>query len=414
MYRICTVFIILIIYCSGCNNNSVNITEVQQTVKGKVYNDYHQALPNVKVKIGEQVSQTSYDGSFVIENAFAPYDLIVLDSLNKFGYFFQGLTIQNPEINIVNPSLHPRVCVMNVNLPESIPISFGKLIFTDTNVFNYYADISGLIFNFNLNLKDDNPVTGKLIILMYSKNNYNQIISYDKFGFKDNITISPGGNITVNFLASDLTLKPGLINVNINMYQKYAYEDKSFYLNFGKNIYQNISGNMAFNQVYGAYIDFKIPAGLPLNFSTLFCINGFSDSTNFVGPYQQQFLVPNGIYGLHLDVEAPPALTYPPNNYGGVDINTMFSFIGVYNGVFDVVMLDSVSSFNYYYYTTQKSFDLKWINKIHNTDISKNNFRWFVESISPSYYSLDDLLNPDHSNLNSFNAHSYTFYFKTK
>jgi hypothetical protein len=171
---------------------------------------------------------------------------------------------------------------------------------------------------------------------------------------------------------------------------------------------------MAFNQVYGAYIDFKIPAGLPLNFSTLFCINGFSDSTNFVGPYQQQFLVPNGIYGLHLDVEAPPALTYPPNNYGGVDINTMFSFIGVYNGVFDVVMLDSVSSFNYYYYTTQKSFDLKWINKIHNTDISKNNFRWFVESISPSYYSLDDLLNPDHSNLNSFNAHSYTFYFKTK
>jgi len=405
----------LFIYFSGCNNNSVNITEVQQTVNGKVYNEYHQALPNVKVKIGEQGSQTSYDGNFVIENVFAPYDLIILDSLNKFGYFFQGLTIQNPEINIVNPSLHPRVCVMNVNLPTIIPITFGKLIFTDTIDFNYYADITGHNLTFNLNLKDDNPVIGKLIILMYSKNGFNQIISYDKFGFKDNITISPGGNINVNFLASDFTLKPGLTNVNLNMYGKYQNENKYFYLSFGKNVYQNISGNPAFNQGYGSYVDFNIPTGLPFNYSTLFCISGFLDSNSFIGPYQQQFLVPNGVYGLHLDVEAPPALAYPPNNFGGVDVNTTFSFIsGVYNGVFDIVMIDSVSDYTYYYYTTQKSFDLKWITKIHNTDISKDSFRWFVESISPSFCNLDDLLNPDRSNLNSFNAHSYTYYFKTK
>jgi len=103
MKKIIYNIMLMILFTSllSCNKESVIIPEAQQTINGKIYNQLHEAMPNITVKIDEQSTVTSSDGNFILNNVNTPYDLILFDSLKNSGYFFKGLTLANPEINVI-------------------------------------------------------------------------------------------------------------------------------------------------------------------------------------------------------------------------------------------------------------------------------------------------------------------------
>ena len=410
-YTIFILFICLI----GCNNDSGLTPETKQSVNGKVYNHLREAIPNINVKIGEQSILTSSDGSFLLNNISVPYDLILLDSLHKYGYYFENLTLPNPELNILNTTFNSHKCFLNVSIPQSVPVSSGKLIFTDTMGINEYMDITSHNSTFNINLMDNKPVTGKLIVLLYSVDQNGHIISYDNFGYKDNITVSDGGNYNINFLSGELTLKPGISNINGTTSFVYHNAGRYFYLNFGKKTYHTFSGDMEFEGFFDARFDFNVPTNLPLKYTTIFYMSGIIDTFGFSGTYSRDFVIPNGGSGYVITIEDPPVLNYPIDRAIGIDENTNFNFYSnLYNASFGIMVSDSVTHYVYYYYTSQLSFNLKWLKKIHNIDLSDKSFLWQVESVTLPFTNLDVYLNPDIYSLNKFEGYSAVFHFKTK
>jgi hypothetical protein len=406
---------ILFISLLSCNKESVIIPEAQQTINGKVHNQLHESIPNLIVKIDEQSTVTSSDGNFILNNVNTPYDLILFDSLKNSGYFFKGLTLANPEINVISTSFYPRKCKLNVSIPSIIKVSSGKLIFTDTNMINEYMEITGNNNIFNLNLPDGKPIRGKLIALLYTRDASKHIVSYDRFGLKDNITISEGISLNINFLASDLTLNPGQIYVDGTTSYLSMPTNRYFYIIFGKKSYQNFSGDMIFDTFNDPYYCFYIPKNVPLKYSTLFYVSGTDIVSTQVGTVSRQFIVPEGASRYYLQVESPPLLSNPNDHAAGVDENTIFNINSTqYVGAYNVMLCDSIDRFVYYYFTSQKSFDLKWLKKIHNIDLSNRNFLWQAECLTLPNYNLDDYLNPDFNNLNNCDNYSMVSYFSTK
>ena len=399
----------------SCNKESVIIPEAQQTINGKIYNQLHEAMPNITVKIDEQSTVTSSDGNFILNNINIPYDLILFDSLKNSGYYFKGLILPNPEINVISTSFYPRKCKLNVSIPSIINVSSGKLIFTDTNEINEYKEINSNNTIFTLNLPDGKPITGKLIALLYTRDASGHIVSYDRFGLKDNITISEGISLNINFLTSDLNLKPGKIYVDGTTSYVSSPTNRYFYINFGKKTYQDFSGDMVFDKFDNPYYYFYIPKNIPLKYSTLFYMSGTEMISTQAGLVSRQFIVPEGASRYFLKVEDPPLLSNPDDHATGVDENTFFNINSTqYVGAYNIMLCDSTTRFVYYYFTSQKSFDLKWLKKIHNIDLSKRNLMWQVESLTLPNYNLDDYLNPNFNNLNNCDNYSMVSYFSTK
>ena len=106
-------------------------------------------------------------------------------------------------------------------------------------MINEYMEITGNNNIFNLNLPDGKPIRGKLIALLYTRDASKHIVSYDRFGLKDNITISEGISLNINFLASDLTLNPRQIYVDGTTSYLSMPTNRYFYIIFGKKSYQN-------------------------------------------------------------------------------------------------------------------------------------------------------------------------------
>ena len=402
--------LILSAFYFGCSENTP-VTSSVHTVSGHVYDVLRQPFPNIKIFIGDKSTFTASDGSFSIDNVSTPYDLILTDSLNKNGNYYKNLSVTNLDLYNYTTSILSFSCGLIVNIPSEYSGKHGKIFFTNGDDMNSYYPIEGNKTNASINKHNYSSVRGKLIVLLYSIDNSGHIISYDNFGMKDSITLSVNGNYSVNFTQADLALNPGETNITGTISGGSTADFKIYFLNFGRKVTPNFATNDMFEQFTDNNFNLVLPTNLPINYSTFIFVNGNLDS---MSSYYRRFRVPNSGSGILLNIESSPSLISPPNYALNVDSNTTFSFSGTMNGVYSIMIYDTLNHYSYNFYTTQTNFDLKWMRKIFNIDISNKAYRWFATLNLPSSNGLNDLVNAENTDGNKVQNGSNNRYFTTK
>ena len=236
--KICSTVIVASIFIflfslNGCDKDLIVPTNTFKNITGKVYGIFGYPQKDLIVRIGNNTVVTSIDGSFYIANVEIPYDLYLKDSAHNKGYVYKDLTSDNISIPIV-PSDIPSAANIQINYPPGMYQSAGKLIFTDEDYINSYSEAGpngGLI---RIYVTPGIPIRGKVIVLLYTKSARN-IISYDRFGFKDSITVTAGGNVTVNFSDTELSYNPNekTLSYNLIPFSVYTASYRFPFLHFG-------------------------------------------------------------------------------------------------------------------------------------------------------------------------------------
>ena len=389
-------FLMLFAFYFGCSDNTP-VTSSFHTVSGHVYDAIRQSLPNIKIVIGDKSTFTASDGSFSIDNVSTPYDLVLTDSLNKNGNYYKNLTVTNLDLYNRTSFISAQGCNVVVNIPAEYGTKQGKIYYTNGNDMNSVYPIEGSVTNASIYMHNYTSVVGKLIVLLYTKDNNGQIISYDNFGMKDSITLSVNGNNIVNFTQADLALNPGETSIAGTITGGSGADYKVFYLNFGKKNTPNYLNNNVIDQFSENNFNLILPANLPVNYSTFIVVAGFLDTNT---SYYRQFQVPNSGSGMQLNIESSPSLISPPDYALNVDTNTTFSFTGTMNGVYNIQIYDTLNQYSYNLYTTQTNFDLKWMLKIFNTNINNKIYWWSATLNLPSINGLNDLVNAENTSGN--------------
>lgn len=153
------------IVLQSCSDDSAPVNSSTINVTGKLTGSFAQFIPGKQVKIDNQTSITSSDGSFSFSNVTAPYNVIITDSTSD--YLFTN--ISSGDIRIPDYTIFDNVQTATITItypPEIIqPGLHIKAMYTDGNYINSYGDYSPV----SVNLPDNSPVTGKLYVMTYKR-----------------------------------------------------------------------------------------------------------------------------------------------------------------------------------------------------------------------------------------------------
>lgn len=102
---------------------------VDDTVSGRVINQWNHPVPNVTVMIGSEVTETDDDGEFEVSGVSATYEVFLDVRFHSwddavYGWVFQGLTRRDPTLQIYN----------------ALPLEYGRFTVT---AMNFTAPVSG-------------------------------------------------------------------------------------------------------------------------------------------------------------------------------------------------------------------------------------------------------------------------------
>ncbi|MEZ4690425.1 MAG: hypothetical protein R3A12_09680 [Ignavibacteria bacterium] len=255
----------------------------------------------------------------------------------------------------------------------------GKLIFTDGQYVNSYANISTLspTSMFDVGLQDINPVTGKLILLAYKLNSFGNIYSYENFGLKTDISINAGLIYNITFDSSEIAFDPGeeIISGTVIPTPEYNETGSEFVLSFtGKQIH-DINGSNSFGGASGILYDLIVPTGLPVPYTT-YVLKEFWNGQNYSGEFFPVYLNSPNTYEMKL----PPELITPENNAANVNDAVMFSFSeGTGKGIFEIFLYDRSNNIHYRIFTASNNFTLKDFDQSGFGSVSNHEFEWIVK-----------------------------------
>lgn len=367
--------------CDFATDPSVN------TISGKIFSYGRVPSENLKVTVQNSSAYTSSDGSFSLNGITFPYDLVVKDTLNRLVVVYRGISADNIELPLQWYGYNRNHAVINVQLPPEIfhpPDIKCKIIFTDGKFINRYTEVSEFVKNINFNIdfpyNNSNSATGKLIIITYRKDNQGNVLSYENYGESQDFQINNGGTFNYAFDNSALSLNPGeetiecSINVNNQQYSTL------FYLSFGKDDsgfdqYKNV-----FSYLRGTAFNFKIPTGLPREFSAR--INNTNSDINFGWSYGNFKVYPDIMN--ELTVNTAPSQVTPEDGVKDVDNRVQFSFnSGTGNGVY-IISLNNISrNYEYRIFTESNYFTLEGLEDLGFGRINNNIFSWQVNKTGP-------------------------------
>ena len=360
---------------------------------------------------------TDVNGDFTMNDVIVPYDVIITDRVSSgsgkiYRYFFRELSTEKLIFYLPRGGVNQhRICTIHFDYPviDSI-FDQVRIFFTDGDLVDNSSAAEYHILS--VHLVDTKPVTGKLILLYYSRESGRT--KFNKYAVKDNIKVESGCEYNITFSKDDLRPIPGISNVSGTITTPpgytFAFLNK-FYFKCAKRKLPNDANNAqgAYEEFSDNAFNFIIPTGLPFDFYPVISTWGAtSPETTF-----RDFVLPVAGSGVELIINNFPVLLSPSNNSIDIDSNTIFSFSSsINNGIYHVIIEDSAR--NYYdYYSNKTSFDLKWMNTL-NVNFSNSKFTWFVEYIGANDKGLDFLLNRDNPNVDYMMIPGEQWTFKTK
>lgn len=400
-------FSVSLIYfsCDTITNTTLNVT-------GKIYSYNHSPVSNIKVIIRDQFVITSEDGGFTFNNVAFPYDLIVMDSLSRDVTFYKGLSTDNVSLPYSFNGSNSQFAFITVTIPEKILQSnvIGKVIFTDGNFVNTYANIGLNNPEIRIDSYIDKRVTGKLIVLTYKTDGSDKILSYENYGESPDIQIQPGGQYNYQFDSLGLALNPGEQNVSGSLQippgSKPSYSD--FSLSFTNKLSRH--SRLRFSTI-GLYdFNFLIPTGLPRQFNTIVANNTNGENAGFM---IEDFII-NPDLSNNLQVKIAPSIISPENHIKNVSNNTQFSFTnGTGDGIYIIELHNTSRQFYYTIVTSDLNFTLEDLEHLGFGRINNNYFYWHVQKTGHAN-SMDDYVTNFFNSAGYFNTISETRFFSTE
>lgn len=367
------------LFFNSCDNS---VDPTFGSVSGKLYGYNHTAIENLKVTIQDRSVYTSADGSFTLNGISYPYDVIITDSVRRKATVYKKLSVNNiglyfDQYSGSNYSAAIYVRIQGESLPND---KKWKVIFTDRENVNEYAEVTGINPTAGLLLNmDKNIVSGRLIALSYKKDNNGKITSYDNFGTYPLYNIQSGNTYNYWFDSLSLAFNPGEQTVTASINVAAVPYSTEFYLSFG-TINRPVNFGYTFSYLTGNYFNFKIPTDLPLPFSTVI-INNTTLSSGF--SYQEYNVFPNSNNDLIVNV--PPIPLSPVEDAKNVNNETQFSFnSGSGKGVFEIILTNQSRFSEYRIITAENNFNLEGLDKLGFGSINNNIFEWRVTKKGPA------------------------------
>lgn len=397
-----------ILFFNSCDNS---VDPTFGSVSGKIYGYNHTAIENLKVTIQDRSVYTSADGSFTLNGISYPYDVIITDSVRRKATVYKKLSVNNIGLYIDKYSGSNYSAAIYVHiLGESVQSDKKwKVIFTDRENVNEYAEVTGINPTAGLLLNmDKNIISGSLIALSYKKDNNGKITSYENFGSFPLYNIQSGNTYNYWFDSLSLAFNPGEQTVTASINVAAVPYSTEFYLSFGTKSRPDNFG-YTFSYLTGNYFNFKIPTDLPLPFSTVI-INNTTLSSGF--SYQEYNVFPNSNNDLIVNV--PPIPLSPSEDAKNVNTETQFSFnSGSGNGVFEIILTNQSRFSEYRIITAENNFTLEGLDKLGFGSINNNIFEWRVTKNGPAA-SVNDYVTIYNNEQNHFYSEGNSRRFLTE
>jgi len=398
-------FLVVAIFCLqyfGCSDSS-NISSTSQKINvyGKVIGGvFNYGYPNVKVRIENKEVYTDIYGNFIVNDVQVPYDVYICDSVTKKGSAFKNLTTSRCWLpHLFNFSGNIPEATINVTLGDNLKNSYeSKVFFTDGRNINGIGNGHCIV-----KISDNSSVIGKVCVLLYTKDNSDNIISYDKFGFMDNVTVSPNDNLNLSFPDSIMTYNPAEVAVtgtisgiptNSSIYYEFYMISmsprKANYFSTDCSMYNNLLNSNSFS--------FLIPSGLPVSYYPIYHIMYADTNYSSALTGAEIYLLPKtGSTNLNIAIH-PPAQIISPAELTRIDTNTVFTYSASgSNKIYHIIINDSINEFHIY--TVSENITTQNLWKFGLGNLSPNYTIKVSIGTGGSFSSLDDYVNPDYENV---------------
>jgi hypothetical protein len=394
------IFLLCTYIFSGCGNSGVDSNSETVNISGTAFYMLNIPAANLIVKVNDKSTTTSNYGKFVLNDIKTPYDIMFIDTINKIGFSYKG--INNKEIEVTLPLMKNDNVSSSINItyPSSLSSLEGKAIFVDENQRDYYS--TGINkFQIDVSMNPNTSLKGKLIVLLFTRDNSGNIISYERYGEKDNITLNAGSSTNVNFDISELQLNPGETNVS-GSFAGYTgiNTTKYFTIAFGKRNSSRFLSELIYNEITGNDFNLVLPANLPSEFTPRILLLSFDLNIT------ESYSLPKTGSGINLGAHDIPTLINPVDNAINIDTNTLFEWSsGSSNGIYKIEFTDLSANKTFYIYTKSLNTTLQGLNSLGFGNLSSNIFKWRCEKIGNSN-SMDDYLNPTLNNIEYYKTDS--------
>jgi len=404
MFVITTIVIIFSFFAGCSDSDNIVSTSKRINVSGKVIGGFfNHGLRNAKIRIEDKYAVTDNYGKFFISDVQVPYNVYITDTVTNSASVFEGLSASDCWL--------PHFRYENLNIPSAIiNVTFSgdkrnsnswKVFFTDGKNVNGMGEPY-----FTVYLPDNQPVTGKVCVLLYTKDNNGAILSYDKFGCKDNITISPNDNRNIIFTDSMLSYNPpeALIAGTITGLPPHSSTEFSqFWISMSPRKSDNYFIFSNIFPIHGNTFSFYIPSNLPVDYFPVLQVN-VSDSS-IIGEFvcRLNYLLPNtGGTGLNIGVPTTPQNISPPP-LSLVDTNTVFSYQDYFGSeIYHVIFSDSVKTFHIY--TNKQSTGLWLLGKSGLGQFTPNSKIFLSVNTIGKFNNVDEYVNPEFKNIGQYTS----------
>ena len=407
---IITNIVIIGLFFAGCSESTNFVSAPKITnVSGKVIgNVFNLGLPYTKIKVqdmnGYQYAITDIYGNFYANNVQVPYFVYITDTVTNSGSVYANLSTSEcwvPHYRF-DGSTAPS-SVISVDLSGVTGNSNdGKAFFTDGKNVNGIGEPGDL----QVYLPDNQPVTGKVCVLLYTKDNSGAVTSYDKFGYKDNVTISPNGNTNLVFTDSMLNYVPSksLISGTITGLPPHMSTGYShFFISMSPRKTYNYLDPSHIFFLNGTAFNFYIPSNLPVDYYPLLKIM-VSDSSS-VGAYTSyvNYLLPKtGATGLNIKIPAIPQIM-GPNELSLVDTTDIFWVPPILSTeIYHFMFSDSIKTFHVY--LNFPAVSLSFFNKLGLGTFSPNSRITMTVNTIGGFRYVDEYVNPNFKNIEQYTS----------
>ncbi|CAN5602594.1 hypothetical protein BH10BAC5_BH10BAC5_21820 [soil metagenome] len=376
---------------SSCSN-TVDPVESSFTVHGKITDNNGFPAGNITAFIGNSSYITKGDGTFTIPDVTSPYNLKLY---RPFGIDYtcieyQRLTTSAPLLSAPDFNIASGSSILILSLPPLKANQHVIAVFTDGDKYqaieNFVQDTTTIALTWG----ESASLTGRLIILEYTMNAFDEIISYDNFGYKDGIVFNNGSSTVVDFSTSDLSFNPGETNVSGIVTGTSSFYDlnSTMAISFNSNISDPAASEQ--HQLQTTYsiaaFNYVIPAGLPIPFKVIY--RGFgNESSSYIQRYME---FPAGSSGNVINLQNGITLNAPQNSATGVDSTADFIYTPASGYGVHIVEISSYNN-RYFIYTTSNTSKIPDFSLLGIRLSSSTLYYWDVIQLS-GIQTTDDLV----------------------
>jgi hypothetical protein len=311
----------LILFYS-CSDNTVDNFYSSKTVHGIVRDAAGEPFYPAKVWLNHDTYQSvNPDGSFTFKNVEKPYDLTINIPWSTEYICFKNLTTMEPKLsfNTNAPAIYPYRALLFITYPRFTQLNNMKFTFLNSDTrYSYYPSWQQTDSSLMLTIawSGNQRIKGKVALLWYTRDYLGNIISYDRFGYRDT-AVSPGETVYLKLTASELSYNPPENILTVNLPGGVMLNSIDVGISFDG--YKRNSGisliGLSANTVPLTYV---VPGALSLNYQLYVYVNYPDNSYYAAAGHGGNVYIPS---------EPPVNLLYPADN-DSADYNTEFSYSG--------------------------------------------------------------------------------------